>query len=174
MNLEIVSLILVKLLTMTHNIKLNGIFKDKSTTSNNQHHKTKTNMSTSHRYNTRSKKQKDTYPIPIPTSCALHNTRSTNLDDKRRKMGKDLCNKALNTSSNSNDRVEKMIVFMRWIRTHKRLLESAKFKRTCYKKCNEYCIEATSTIVSKHVKSKLRKSLVYECCLILDIIENEF
>ena len=136
--------------------------------------KTKTKMSTSHRYNTRSKKQKDTDPAPIPTSCALHNTRSTNFDDKTRKMGLVLCNKALNTSSNSNDRVEKMIVFMRWIRTHKRLLESAKFKRTCYKKCNEYGIDATSTIVSKRVKSKLLNSLLYECSLILDIIENEF
>ena len=136
--------------------------------------KNKTKMSTSHRYNTRSKKQKNTDPIPIPTSCALHNTRSTNFDDKTRKTGRDLCNRALNTSPNSNDRVEKMIVFIRWIRTHKRLLESAKFKRMCYKKCNEYCIEATSTIVSKHVKSKLLKSLFYESSLILDIIKNEF
>jgi hypothetical protein len=136
--------------------------------------KNKTKMSTSHRYNTRSKKQKDTDPIPIPTSCALHNTRSTNFDEKTRKTGKDLCNKALNTPSNSNDRVEKMIEFMRWIRTHKRLLEGANFKRTCYKKCNEYGIGTTSTIVSKHVKSKLLKSLFYESSLILDIIKNEF
>ena len=136
--------------------------------------KTRQKMSTSHSYNTRSKKQKDTDPIPIPTSCALHNTRSTNFDDKKHKMGKDLCNKALNTSPNSNDRVEKMIEFMRWIRTHKRILVPPRFKRTCYKKCHQYTREATSTSVSKRVKSKLRKSLVYECSLILDIIENKF
>ena len=130
-------------------------------------------MSTTHRYNTRSKKQMATHPIPIPTSTAIHNTRSTNFDDKTRKTGRDLCNKALNTSSNSNDRVENMIVFIRWIRTHKRLLESAKFKRMCYKKCNEYCIEATSNVF-KHIKSKLLKSLFYESSLILDIIKNEF
>ena len=130
-------------------------------------------MSTSHPYNTRSKKKMDADPIPIPTSCALHNTRSTNFDDKTRKTGRDLCNRALNTSPNSNDRVGKMIEFIRWIRTHKRLLESANFKRMCYKKCNEYCIEATST-VHKRVKSKLLKSLFYESSLILDIIENEF
>ena len=152
-------------------------------------------MSTSHPYNTRSKKKMDADPIPIPshhnqccafvadripigtapTSQAHHNTRSTNFDDKTRKTGLALLNKALNTSPNSNNRVEKMIEFMRWIRTHKRLLESASFKRICYKKCHKYLLViATSTIVSKRVKSKLRKSLVYECSLILDIIENEF
>ncbi len=102
-----------------------------------------------------------------------YNTRSTDTS-KAFKTGTVLCNKALNTSPNSNDRVEKMIEFMRWIRTHKRILVPPRFKRTCYKKCHQYAREATSTSVSKRVKSKLRKSLVYECSLILDIIENEF
>ena len=105
----------------------------------------------------------------------VHNTRSTDIS----KVGKTalvLCNKALNTSwdERPNDRVEKMIEFMRWIRTHKRMLVIPSFKRTCYKKCHQYTRKATSTSVSKRVKSKLLKSLVYECSLILDIIENEF
>ena len=104
---------------------------------------------------------------------SYYNTRSTDTS-KAFKTGNVLCNKALNTSSNSNDRVEKMIEFMRWIRTHKRMLAIPSFKRKCYKKCNSFCHEVTSTIVCKRVKSKLRKSLVYECSLILDIIENEF
>ena len=106
---------------------------------------------------------------------SYYNTRSTDTS-KAFKTGTVLCNKALNTSCDErpNDRVEKMIEFMRWIRTHKRMLVIPSFKRTCYKKCHQYTRKATSTSVSKRVKSKLLKSLVYECSLILDIIENEF
>ncbi len=104
-----------------------------------------------------------------------HNTRSTDIS-KANKVARVLCDEALNTSwlKRPNARVEKMVEFMRWIRTHKKMLVNARFNRTCYRKCHSYCSEAADTSVSKRVKPKLLKSLHHECSLILDIIKNEF
>jgi hypothetical protein len=126
-------------------------------------------MSTTHQYNTRSKKQKDTVPIPIP----YPNTRSTDMS-KIQKTIRVLLNKVFKTTLNLNDRVEKMIKLMRYIRTHKKILVNIGFKNMCFLKCHSLRHEATSSDISTRVKSKLLKSLLYECSLILDIIKNEF
>ena len=130
-------------------------------------------MSVSHRYNTRSKKNY----TPIAASYNPYNTRSTDRSNASI-IGIKLCKEALAVDAieRPNERVEKMIKFMRWIRTHKILLVRHCFKKTSYRKCHEYLnkIESPSYLSGKHANSRLLRSLSYESSLIIDIIENEF
>ena len=134
-------------------------------------------MSTSHRYNTRSKTRSKTTPKDKGTTVQkpFYCTRSTN-KKKAGTMVKILCNEAKSTSFSKypNARIEKMIKLMIYIRTHKIMLAAPSFKSICFSKCHSFCREMTRSVVLKRVKSKLLKSLKYECTLLLHIIESEF